>query len=204
MCLDTRLYTSMKALYSWVSSHWMLLYVCVSSQWRLLYVYVSSHWRLYTFLYPGTILCTFVCPGSWGSLRWCMWSIEALYVSVSGGSISLIVQPQRLYTFVCTAMEALYVCVSSQFRVYMFVCPLSWGSIRLCVQPWRLYTFAIPVSCWGSICLHVQLVEALYVCVSSHWRLYTFVCPVIGGSTRLCVESVMAHTLCFSSYKSSI
>ena len=55
---------------------------------------------------------------------------------------------------------------------------------------WRLYTFVCAVS-GGSICLRVPSLDARYVCVSSHWRLKTFVCPFSVGSIGLFVQSVV-------------
>ena len=67
------------------------------------------------------------------------------------------------------SVEAIYFCVSSQWRLYTFVCPVIGGSISLCVQTLDS--------------MHLR---------SRQLRLYTFVCPVSGGSIRLCVQSMEA------------
>ena len=95
--------------------------------------------------------------------------MEALYFVCPVIEVLYLVCPvMEALFYVCTAMEALifvpkateapYICVpsfvSSQCRLCTLLCPVSRCSIRL----------------------SVPLVDALYLCVSSHWRLNMFVC----------------------------
>ena len=137
MCLQL-----VEALYVCVSRQKML-YVCVSSHWRLK-TFVSSQWRLYTLVCTAMEALQVVYLVSGGSIRLCVyshggfvrlpvWSVEA---PVGGYSIRLCVQ----------SVEALYVSVSSHWRLITYVCLVKGSSIHLFVQPWRFYTFVYPVS----------------------------------------------------------
>ena len=88
-----------------------------------------------------------MCPVSGGSLRFRVQSLEAHYVCMSS--------QRKLYTFVCTAMEVLYICVSSERKLYTFLFTVY--SLRL--KPVEALFFVCPV------------MESLYV-----------VCLVCGGS----------------------